>query len=73
MIGTIEGIIYYAPKKRRINIEINGRHCRTHIVKSNKNSKQWSRVEVGDKLDNLEWFDKESGIIDADSKIKILK
>jgi len=73
MIGKVKSIIQFAPKKSRVNIDVNGVVGKTFIVDGNVNSKYWKGVKVGDCLSGLDWFDEEGKIIDADSKIVVLK
>ncbi|RJQ34525.1 hypothetical protein C4556_02190 [Candidatus Parcubacteria bacterium] len=73
MLGKVKSIVIFAPKKRRINIEVNGVIAKTFIVDGYGNSKRWEKVSVGDLLDGLDWAEEESRIIDADSKITVLK
>lgn len=72
MIGKITSIIHFAPKKRRINIEVEGKTAKTFIVDTFNNSKNWEEAEVGDILDGLVWDNKEAKIINADSSITVL-
>ena len=73
MIGKITSIVHFAPKKRRINIEVEGKAAKTFIVDTFNNSKNWKEVEVGDILDGLAWDNKETKIINADSSILVLR
>jgi hypothetical protein len=72
-IGKVKSIIYFQPKKRRVNMEIRGSIAKTFVVDGHTNSKNWAKVVVGDTVGNLEWFDEEMKIIDADSKVSVLK
>jgi hypothetical protein len=73
MLGKIKAIIQFAPSKRCITIEVNGLTAKTYIVDNYANSKRWEKVKVGDSLSGLEWCDEEGKLIDADSKISVLK
>jgi len=73
LIGKIKSIVQFHPKKRLVNIDINGSVAKTYVVSGNINSKYWSRIKVGDMVRNLEWFDENSKIIDADSKPYIVE
>ena len=73
MLGKVKTIVQFAPQKRLINLDVDGVMGKTYIVESNRNSKRWEKVKIGDSLSGLDWFDKEAKIIDADSEIIILK
>ena len=73
MLGKVKTIICFNPKKRLINIDVDGLATRTYAVEGNRNYKRWENIKVGDYLTGLEWFDQEARIIDADSQISVLK
>lgn len=73
MLGKIKSIVQFAPRKRLVNIEVEGVTAKTYIVEGYSNSKRWREVNVGDLLDGLIWDDEEAKIIDADSSITVLK
>lgn len=73
MLGKVKTIVQFAPKKRLIRIEVNGDIAKTYIVENYGNSKQWEKVQVNDCLEGLVWADEEGKIIDADSKISVLR
>ena len=73
MLGQVKTIVQFHPKKKLINISVNGVTGKTYIVDGHRNYKNWERIKVGDRLGNLEWFDEEMKIIDADSNVSILK
>ena len=73
MLGKIKTIVQFAPKKRLMRIEVNGRIAKTYVVDNYGNSKRWEKIKIGDRLEDLQWTDEEAGIIDADSEISVLK
>jgi hypothetical protein len=73
MLGKVKSIIHFAPKKRLYSIDVNGVKAKTYVVDGYNNSKKWEKVQVGDRLEGLDWADENSGIIDADSNISTLK
>ncbi len=72
MLGKVKTIVHFAPKKRLMKIEVNGRITKTFIVEGYGNCKRWEKVKIGDCLEGLQWNDEESAIIDADSPITVL-
>lgn len=73
MLGKVKTIINFSPKKKCLVLDVSGVKAKTYVVDGYVNSKRWEKVQVGDKLEGLEWCDEEGKIIDADSQILVLK
>ena len=70
----MEGKITYRVSIKKdtdlINLKLsNGVSAKLYVVKGFKNEINWSKFKIGDNIGGLQWFDKKSKIIDADSPV----